>query len=429
MKLLGLLFACAVGVKRNFATLRELLSELVEVKDNTQAAEDKADTAAAAAAIDGTGVNLGTGAATAGFLSRLAMAESQLLGAALPIAVWLEKHPVAGKAVALCGRDALSASISVAMVLLVLKVFMALKIYVGEPFAEFCTDEGCHPGLGQALCFVYSLGYLLDLPDSIWEVFCSLVLLAGVQWAAASLLTLAPFQASIPAAAPPPPTVAAEDTEPSEAETREGHAEEPLSTKSVVQAEVQKGLATIKTGLMDISSTVIDGVQRSLIRNAVQSSTSVRPPVGSTPIQPTKPILRSAEVTALETGSKDDNDHAAAGEKPQVPPCAELFENERYQPLRGWGHSWPGHFMPGDFRHWSNATDASSMVGIPCPGHPYLLGYSPLCLLYVLYLSTIPVWIFIARRIFSGNADVSPYRASFLTNGFSRPIAEVHDSL
>jgi hypothetical protein len=32
----------------------------------------------------------------------------------------------------------------------------------------------------------------------------------------------------------------------------------------------------------------------------------------------------------------------------------EVFENQRLQPFRGWGHSWPGHFLPTDkVNHWS----------------------------------------------------------------------------
>lgn len=32
----------------------------------------------------------------------------------------------------------------------------------------------------------------------------------------------------------------------------------------------------------------------------------------------------------------------------------EIFENERYVPFRGWGHTWPGHFLPTDrVGHWS----------------------------------------------------------------------------
>lgn len=32
----------------------------------------------------------------------------------------------------------------------------------------------------------------------------------------------------------------------------------------------------------------------------------------------------------------------------------EVFENQRYQPLAGWGSKWPGHFLPADPRRWSN---------------------------------------------------------------------------
>ncbi|PSC69312.1 hypothetical protein C2E20_7167 [Micractinium conductrix] len=32
----------------------------------------------------------------------------------------------------------------------------------------------------------------------------------------------------------------------------------------------------------------------------------------------------------------------------------EVFENQRLQPFRGWGHTWPGHFLPTDkVNHWS----------------------------------------------------------------------------
>ncbi|GFH09184.1 VASt domain-containing protein, partial [Haematococcus lacustris] len=33
----------------------------------------------------------------------------------------------------------------------------------------------------------------------------------------------------------------------------------------------------------------------------------------------------------------------------------EVFECERFQPFRGWGHSWPGHFLPSDrVGHWGD---------------------------------------------------------------------------
>eukprot|EP00955_Chlamydomonas_euryale_P026969 284022-Chlamydomonas_euryale.AAC.1 len=37
----------------------------------------------------------------------------------------------------------------------------------------------------------------------------------------------------------------------------------------------------------------------------------------------------------------------------------EVFENERFQPFRMWGHLWPGHFLPSDrVGHWSDRNDA-----------------------------------------------------------------------
>jgi vacuolar protein sorting-associated protein 13A/C len=32
----------------------------------------------------------------------------------------------------------------------------------------------------------------------------------------------------------------------------------------------------------------------------------------------------------------------------------EIFENQRYQPLAGWGSKWPDHMLPGDPSRWSN---------------------------------------------------------------------------
>jgi hypothetical protein len=43
------------------------------------------------------------------------------------------------------------------------------------------------------------------------------------------------------------------------------------------------------------------------------------------------------------------------GEEPGDEACSEIFEHERNQPFRGWGHSWPGHFLPSDrVGHWGD---------------------------------------------------------------------------
>lgn len=54
----------------------------------------------------------------------------------------------------------------------------------------------------------------------------------------------------------------------------------------------------------------------------------------------------------------------------------EIFENERHQPFRGWGSTWPGHFLPTDKVHrWSvrNVGDSgiySSQVMSKIVPHP-----------------------------------------------------------
>lgn len=38
----------------------------------------------------------------------------------------------------------------------------------------------------------------------------------------------------------------------------------------------------------------------------------------------------------------------------------EVFENQRFQPLGGWGSKWPGHLMPTDPGRWSSGDLSSS---------------------------------------------------------------------
>lgn len=52
----------------------------------------------------------------------------------------------------------------------------------------------------------------------------------------------------------------------------------------------------------------------------------------------------------------------------------EVFENERYQPFRGWGHQWPGHFLPTDrVGHWS----AGSLPQSPTLDHTCFNAVAP----------------------------------------------------
>ena len=56
--------------------------------------------------------------------------------------------------------------------------------------------------------------------------------------------------------------------------------------------------------------------------------------------------------------------HIAAG-----PVEEEVFENERFQPFKGWGHGWPGNFLPTDkVGHWSHRNGT--------PGKAASMGFS-----------------------------------------------------
>jgi len=81
--------------------------------------------------------------------------------------------------------------------------------------------------------------------------------------------------------------------------------------------------------------------------------------------------------------------HIAAG-----PVEEEVFENERFQPFKGWGHGWPGNFLPTDkVGHWShrNGTPgkaASMAFSTVAPKLPKV-SQSSSCFMQVLYPCTI----------------------------------------
>jgi len=91
------------------------------------------------------------------------------------------------------------------------------------------------------------------------------------------------------------------------------------------------------------------------------TSSTMSPAAGEYPVSP-----------GSTAGSQFDPDEAALLEDPhhlstegysgpelsaRLRSCAvveSIFENERLQPFRGWGHTWPGHFLPTDrVLHWS----------------------------------------------------------------------------
>lgn len=86
-----------------------------------------------------------------------------------------------------------------------------------------------------------------------------------------------------------------------------------------------------------------------------------------------------------------------------------MFENERVSPFKGgWGHDWPGHFLPTDkVGHWStregtpagsNSMNFSSIapkllkVSYSIPGHCSNLCMGPiLCSMWTLWVVSLPL--------------------------------------
>jgi hypothetical protein len=79
---------------------------------------------------------------------------------------------------------------------------------------------------------------------------------------------------------------------------------------------------------------------------------------GASPRSPT-----ASDYDPVEAALLDDPHHLSTEGysgpdlSPRLRSCAvveSIFENERLQPFRGWGHDWPGHFLPTDrVLHWS----------------------------------------------------------------------------
>lgn len=67
------------------------------------------------------------------------------------------------------------------------------------------------------------------------------------------------------------------------------------------------------------------------------------------PVSPAAAAAAAAVATAAQ----------AAAESGLSEVEAEVFEFERIQPFRGWGHTWPGHFLPSDrVGHWGDRSGA-----------------------------------------------------------------------
>lgn len=127
----------------------------------------------------------------------------------------------------------------------------------------------------------------------------------------------------------------------------------------VMGQEVQRQLTNLKSGFKEFSSTIVKSTQDIVndVATSMQRTTAPAPArSAASSSHPSKPIP-----------SPQASDPGLAPEAHQIPDAAELFENERYQPLRGWGHSWPGHLMPGDCSHWSARDGAASSMAKPPP--------------------------------------------------------------
>ena len=63
-------------------------------------------------------------------------------------------------------------------------------------------------------------------------------------------------------------------------------------------------------------------------------------------------VMNATDFTLdLALSSKECNKEILNDQVPSI--TEEVFENERYQPLLGWGSSWPGHLLPMDPQRWS----------------------------------------------------------------------------
>eukprot|EP00878_Enallax_costatus_P022700 GHUV01024103.1.p1 GENE.GHUV01024103.1~~GHUV01024103.1.p1 ORF type:complete len:752 (+),score=326.68 GHUV01024103.1:406-2661(+) len=60
----------------------------------------------------------------------------------------------------------------------------------------------------------------------------------------------------------------------------------------------------------------------------------------------------SVAVPPYEVPAAVDVGYVVPGEEDEDEVVVEVFEHERVQPFRGWGHTWPGHFLPSDKVSW-----------------------------------------------------------------------------
>jgi hypothetical protein len=111
-------------------------------------------------------------------------------------------------------------------------------------------------------------------------------------------------------------------------------------------------------------STSGDRIDVAVLESFVQESSGPPPPAGQNP-----PSHKWKSQDLSEPLSTQPSDASEVSGPPVWLPAGgvvvdELFENERRQPFRGWGHSWPGHFLPTDpVGHWCRQSGRSAGRG------------------------------------------------------------------
>ncbi|KAG2431841.1 hypothetical protein HXX76_009334 [Chlamydomonas incerta] len=143
------------------------------------------------------------------------------------------------------------------------------------------------------------------------------------------------------------------------------HAGEPTSPSAAAAAAAAAAGGAPPTGKPNGASGAAAAARAAAVAASFRSSPAVRSATagGGHLAAMSEPIasMYSARSDFLQAPSGDFDGAAAAGggglaaaSEPAVV-VEEVFENERFQPFRGWGHMWPGHFLPSDrVGHWSD---------------------------------------------------------------------------
>lgn len=117
------------------------------------------------------------------------------------------------------------------------------------------------------------------------------------------------------------------------------------------------GLTTSASNPKSEDGTVVQGSSPSAVQasppTAVQVSSLSAPQVAAVTTQ-NGAEEQNIVITADRHKTYSDTDLAEM-ETAAGPVEEEVFENERFQPFKGWGHGWPGNFLPTDkVGHWSH---------------------------------------------------------------------------